>query len=87
MVLAKLSDVFPQMHTLKSGAAYYIVGVRNLFSNILLENVESLDTKAEVDGLEPGTQYLFQVTSVGEDEKRRSRKSSPIREETGKALS
>ena len=70
-----------------SGAAYYIVSVRNLFSNILLKDVESFDTKAEIDGLEPGTEYAFQVTSVGEDKKRQSRKSSPLREETSKALS
>lgn len=38
------------------------------------------------EGLEPGTEYEFGVTSIGEEEERKSVSSFPIREETGLTL-
>nr|CAB3265300.1 receptor-type tyrosine-protein phosphatase eta-like [Phallusia mammillata] len=67
------------------GAGYYVISTRNEDSDIVIPDAETVVTEYLQDSLEPGTEYTFRVTSIGEDEDRRSSKSSPIKEETDPA--
>ncbi|XP_076820778.1 titin-like isoform X4 [Clavelina lepadiformis] len=64
------------------GAIAYKVHVTNEDTEDALEPLEVVDLSTTITGLEPGTQYTVQLSSIGEQLRRSSRRSLPVQEET-----
>ncbi|CAK8671356.1 unnamed protein product [Clavelina lepadiformis] len=64
------------------GAIAYKVHVRNEDTEDALEPLEVVGLSTTITGLEPGTPYTVQLSSIGEQLRRSSRRTLPMQEET-----